>query len=158
LQKIDNRMISATHFHAMVVHFPIALLTTGFLFELLSLLRGRADFSKIAFYLLLTGTIGAVVSYLAGRQAGAGMEEGELAQAMELHEQAATVALVLAVLTTAFSLYSQGRSLKTGWSKWTGLLLFASVVAAIGLTGYYGGQLVFRHGAGVELALPDFGQ
>jgi len=29
-------------------------------------------------------------------------------------------------------------------------------VSAILRTGYLGGQLVYKHGAGVELALPDF--
>lgn len=149
-------MISATHFHAMAVHFPIALLMVGFLFELVSAFRSNSFFSKTAFSLLVIGTLGAAVSYFAGRAAGAGMEEGDLAQAMELHERAATLTLVLAILTTVVCSYRMFRASQTAWVKWVGLLLFAVTVAAIAQTGYYGGQLVFRHGAGVELSLPNF--
>ena len=75
-------MISATHLHAMAVHFPIALLITGFLSELASFIFKRSFFRQAAFYLLLLGTLGTIVSYLAGNAAGKGMEEGAMAKAM----------------------------------------------------------------------------
>ncbi len=39
-------------------------------------------------------------------------------------------------------------------AKWAGILLYTLLVVAVARTGYLGGQLVFSHGAGVELALP----
>ena len=45
---------------------------------------------------------------------------------------------------------------KKGWVKFARIILFAVTIAAIARTGYLGGQLVYKHGAGVELALPDF--
>jgi uncharacterized membrane protein len=35
------------------------------------------------------------------------------------------------------------------------VLLFALVIVAIGRTGYLGGQLVFKHGAGIELGFSE---
>ena len=149
-------MISATHLHAMAVHFPIALLLAGFFSEILSLITKKKFFSDAAFYLLLLGGIGAVIAYFAGQSAGAGMEEGDLANAMDLHEQAATFALILTILTTGFYLLKHFKDLTQKWVKALCIALFTLTVGAIARTGYLGGQLVYKHGAGVELGLPDF--
>jgi len=150
------KMITSTHLHAMVVHFPIALLIVGFLSELIALFYHKSFFSNAAFYLLLLGTAGTVVSYLAGNAAGEGMEEGSLGKAMELHEQAATVVLWLTIVTAAVYLGFYFFKYRKTWAKMLGIILFSVVIAAIVRTGYLGGQLVYKHGAGVQLALPDF--
>ena len=105
-------MISATHFHAMAVHFPIAILMAGFLSELI--------------------------------------------EATQLHEQAAAFALTPTVITAIFYLCNFIMKFSKSWVRITCIILFAGAVRAIVRTGYLGGQLVYRHGAGVELALPDF--
>jgi len=149
-------MISATHLHAMAVHFPIALLIVGFVSELVSFFFKRSFLRQAAFYLLLLGTLGTIASYLAGNAAGEGIEEGPLARAMELHEQAATIALWLTGITAAVYLTVNIFKYQKSWARIAGVILFAAVIAAIARTGYLGGQLVYKHGAGVELALPDF--
>jgi uncharacterized membrane protein len=149
-------MITASHLHAMVIHFPIALLIVGFLSAVIALFNKKPFFNLAAFYLLLLGTAGTVASYLAGNAAGEGMEGGTLGKAMKSHEQAATIALWLTCLTAAFYLAVAIFKYKKGWIKFAGIILFAGTIAAIARTGYLGGQLVYKHGAGVELALPDF--
>jgi uncharacterized membrane protein len=149
-------MISATHFHAMVVHFPIALLIVGFFSEVIALFSKKSFFHQTGFYLLLLGTLGTITSYLAGNAAGEGMEEGSLEKVMELHEQAATVSLWLTIITSAVYLSLYFLKYNKIWTKVVGIVLFASVIGAITRTGYLGGQLVYKHGAGVELALPNF--
>lgn len=149
-------MISATHLHAMAVHFPIALLIIGFLAEVISLFIQKKFFKQAAFYLLITGTFGTVATYLSGNAAGQGMEEGTLGKAIELHEQAATIALWLTIFTAVFYVVVFFLKYSKNWVRIAGIILFASVVGAIARTGYLGGQLVYKHGAGVELALPDF--
>ncbi len=149
-------MISATHLHAMVVHFPIALLMVGFLSAVVAFFSKKDFYQKSSFYLLLLGTTGIIVTYLAGNAAGEGMEEGTLKKAMELHEQAATVSLWLTIITTVAYLVIYFLKYNTNWLKIISLLLFAGAISAMARTGYLGGQLVYKHGAGVELALPDF--
>jgi len=151
-------MISATHLHAMVIHFPIALLMVGFLSELIALFTKKEFFSTAAFYLLVLGALGATAAYLSGSYAGEGIEDGPLKIPMELHEQAATITLVLAIVTAIFKSVILLFKYKKSWSKWLGILLFLAVVGAVARTGYLGGQLVYSHGAGVELALPDFNE
>jgi len=149
-------MISATHLHAMAVHFPIALLIVGFLSELISIFYKKDFFRQAAFYLLMLGTLGTIAAYLAGNAAGEGIEEGPLGKAMELHEQAATIALWLTGFTAAVYLAIAFFKYKKSWVSIARIILFAGVITAIARTGYLGGQLVYKHGAGVELALPDF--
>lgn len=149
-------MISAAHLHAMVVHFPIALLIVGFLSELTALVFKKPFFQQAAFYLLLLGTAGALASYLAGNAAGEGIEEGPLGKAMEMHEQAATIAIWLTGFTAAAYLFMAFFTYQKSWARIAGIILFAGVIGAIARTGYLGGQLVYKHGAGVQLALPDF--
>jgi uncharacterized membrane protein len=150
------KMVSSTHLHAMLVHFPIALLIVGFLSQLVAVFFRKPFFSSVAFYLLLLGTAGTVASYLAGSAAGEGMEEGLLGKAMSVHEQAATIALWLTVLTAAVYLVFYFFKYSKTWAKMLGIILFAGAITAIVRTGYLGGQLVYKHGAGVQLALPDF--
>lgn len=142
----------------MAVHFPIALLIIGFLFEILSLVTKSKTkfFADVAFYLLMLGALTITVSYLAGRSAGEGMEEGEFAKAMELHEQAGTIALILTLATVIFYLWKHFKKITRKWVKYIGILFFAATVSAMMRTGYLGGQLVYKHGAGIELTLPDF--
>jgi uncharacterized membrane protein len=149
-------MITSTHLHAMVIHFPIALLIIGFLSEIIGVFIKKSFFSQAAFYLLLIGTLGTITSYLSGNAAGEGIEEGALGKAIELHEQAATIALWLTIVTALVYLAIYFLNFSKKWSHIASILLFAATIGAIASTGYLGGQLVYKHGAGVELELPDF--
>ena len=140
----------------MAVHFPIALLMVGFLSEVIAFFYNKTFFRQAAFYLLLLGTLGTIASYLAGKAAGEGIEEGPLEKAMELHEQAATISLWLTIVTAAVYLGIFIFKYKKSWARIASVILFAGVIGAIARTGYLGGQLVYKHGAGVQLALPDF--
>jgi len=149
-------MITATHLHAMIIHFPIALLMAGFLSEVIALFAKKEFFSSAAFYLLVLGALGAAAAYLTGSYAGEGIEEGPLKNPMELHEEAATITLWLAIITALFRAVVFYFKYNRSWTKWAGIILFAALAGSVARTGYLGGQLVYSHGAGVELTLPDF--
>ena len=60
-------MISLSHIHPMLVHFPIALIVIGFVADFASLVfKKEACLSKAGFYLLIVGTLSAVFALLAG--------------------------------------------------------------------------------------------
>jgi uncharacterized membrane protein len=149
-------MISATHLHAMIIHFPIALLMAGFLSEVIALFSKRDFFNNAAFYLLLLGALGASAAYISGSYAGEGIEEGPLKVPMEMHKNAALFALWLSIITAFFRVVIYYFKYNRIWTKWVGIILFTLLIGAITRTAYLGGQLVYSHGAGVELALPDF--
>ena len=140
----------------MLVHFPIALIISGFIAEIIGLISGKPVFKLGGFYLLLAGTAGTIASYLAGNAAGEGMEGGSLENAMEQHEEAGTIALWLTIATAVVYLGIYIFKYHKKWLRMAAIVLFAVAVGAIARTGYLGGQLVYKHGAGVQLALPDF--
>ncbi len=150
-------MLTAPHIHAMVIHFPIALIFVGFLSEIFALFTKKQFFNNAAFYLLLLGALGAIVAYISGSYAGDGMTDGILQAPMELHEEAATITLWLAIITALYRVALYYFKYSQSWTKWVGIILFTALTASVARTGYLGGQLVFQHGAGIELALPDFG-
>lgn len=150
-------MISATHLHAMIIHFPVALLMAGFLSEIIALISKKEFFSQAAFYLLILGALGATAAYITGSYAGEGVEDGPLKIPMELHEGSATLTLWLAIVTALFRAVVYYFKYNRVWVKWLGIILFTALAGSVSRTGYLGAQLVYSHGAGVELALPDFG-
>jgi len=148
-------MVTPTHLHAMVVHFPIALLLVGFLADIIGLFLSKAIFRQFAFYLLILGTAGVVAAFLSGNAAGEGLEEGSLGKAMNLHQQAAQTTLWLTMAALLFRIAGELLRRNYRWLRVIAFLCFALSTLAVGRTGYLGGQLVFKHAAGVELNIGE---
>jgi uncharacterized membrane protein len=149
-------MLDPTHLHPMIIHFPIALLIVGFLAELIGVITTREFYSRAGFYLLLLGTAGVVAGYISGDLAGEGLAEGgALKAALEAHEGAAQLALWIAVATSLVRIGLVATRRYAGALRWIPLVMFFVSVLAIARTGYFGGQLVFKHAAGVQLSLED---
>lgn len=145
-------MIDQSHLHPMIVHFPIALIIIGFLSDLTGAITKRQFFTHAGLFLITLGSLGSIAAYLSGDMAGDGVTEaGALGTALEIHEEAATLALwtmiVLASLRVTLALTKK----MTGWRQWAMVALLAIGVGTIARTGYYGGELVYRHAAGVQL-------
>jgi len=82
-------MLDLVHLHPMVVHFPIALLIVGFLFELIYLITRNEFYSKAGFYLLVLGALGTFAAFLSGNLAEERIMETEaLERVLETHEEA----------------------------------------------------------------------
>jgi uncharacterized membrane protein len=147
-------MLDLNHLHPMIVHFPIALLIVGFLFDLIGTLLKKEFYSNAGFYLLILGTVGVVAAYLSGGYAGDGVSEaGALKQALETHEAAAELSLWLMAVASITRIGFVVLKKYNGIFKWVALVLFFAGVLSIARTGYYGGELVFKHAAGVQLNL-----
>lgn len=149
-------MITAPHLHAMVIHFPIALLVIGFLSELIAVFSRWSFFENVSFYLLSIGSLCAIAAYISGSYAGDGMTDGIFQEPLGKHKEAALVTLTLSIITTLSKAAIYFFSYQKNWSKWASFILFALLVGSVTRTAFLGGELVFKHGAGIELALPDF--
>ena len=147
-------MFTLDHLHPIIVHFPIALLLVGLVADLFGHFAKKKFFSKAGLLLLLLGTAGTIAAFLSGDHAGEGMPEiGSLSQAVDIHEEAAELTLWLAIITSVVRLASlwivrYGKLLTL-----TALGLFLITAASVARTGYYGGELVYKHAAGVQLDL-----
>lgn len=146
-------MIDISHIHPMLVHFPIALLIAGFFSDILGLFVKKEFFTRAGFYLLILGTLGAIAAVITGHMAGDGIESGSLKQAVEVHEDAGTLTLWLALITSAFRIVLVWLEKYRGILKAAALILFFATVLSVARTGYYGGELVYKHAAGVEFSL-----
>jgi uncharacterized membrane protein len=149
-------MFTAPHLHAMFIHFPIALLIVSFLTELLTVFFKSKFLWNVAFYILILGTLGTIAAYISGIYAGDGINEGLLQLPIEKHEEAAFITLCLALVLSVYKLALKFFEFQKTWSNWLSIILYVLLIGSVARTGYLGGQLVFKHGAGVELALPDF--
>lgn len=151
-------MFDVTHLHPMIVHFPIALLIIAFLADLAGITLKREFFSRMGLILMVLGTVGVVAAYLSGDFAADGLTEaGPLKLAVEDHEEAALLTLWIMVITTIVRLGMVAFRKYTGMARWIPLVLFLAGVASVARTGYYGGELVFKHAAGVQLNFGTFG-
>jgi uncharacterized membrane protein len=139
--------------HPILVHFPIALLPTAILFEALGALWGRDFFRPVATWLLGLGLLGGIVATLAGLwNEEAVVAAGVPETAIDRHESLAF--LTLAVFTVLLAMrWLRGRR----WIPEHPAVFFSIGLvglALLGATGYFGGDLVYRYGAGVERAAP----
>ena len=143
-----------THLHPMIVHFPIALLIVGFLSDIVGLITKRDFFTQAGFYLFTLGALGVIAAFITGSQAGDGIvEEGALKHALETHEGAATLAIWVTSIAAVFRIALFLLKKYSGVLKMVSLALGLLAVMAIARTGYYGGELVYKHAAGVQLDL-----
>lgn len=144
-------MFDTSHLHPMIVHFPIALILVGFLSEIVGLFFKKDFFTKAAFYLLILGTLGVVAAYITGNIAGDGVSEtGQLKNALETHEDAALLTLILLVIATSVRVALVWMKKYNGLFKYIAVVLFLAGVVAVARTGFYGGELVYKHAAGVQ--------
>jgi uncharacterized membrane protein len=138
-------MFDTSHLHPMLVHFPIALVISGFLADLASLfLKKEAWLSKAGFYLLVLGTLSALAAWLTGTFFTSPMSDsaGEI---KATHAFFAWLALGSLIAASVVSILY--RSLKTENSnlKWFSFALYALAAAFVGITGFYGGSLVYNY-------------
>jgi len=137
-------MIPLSHLHPMSVHFPIALITIGFLFDLASLFyKKEACLPKVGYYLQVVGMLVAIAAWGTGYFiAGATQMEGEAMQVKEQHELFATLSLVAVIVATIARIILVYQKTENTLFRYIPFgLSFVSVIF-ITITGYLGGKLV----------------
>jgi uncharacterized membrane protein len=139
--------------HPIIVHFPIALLTTAIVFEVIEMKTKRAVLRQAATWLLGLGFLGALAATASGIAAEEAAEgSGVPASAIETHEFFAFVTLAVFAMLLAIRWLQSKRRLPDIPRVFLAIGLVG--VVFIGLTGYFGGDLVYRYGAGVQPHTP----
>ena len=149
---------SLPNLHPAVAHFPIALLPTALLFDLVCLLRPTwtwLDRGAAALYALAAAGAGA--AFWAGNEAAENL--GELAPAarsiLDQHQDLARYSLIamsaLAVLRLALARREHDRPrIGGGPLRWVLLLGGFGALALLATTADHGGSLVYRQGVAVQ--------
>jgi uncharacterized membrane protein len=145
-------MIASAEWHPIAVHFPLALVTTGA--AALSVARvwdsRRATLATVGTWNLCLGALGALCAVATGLTALAGVEIDAAARAaVALHMKWAiftSVGVLLVAVWRGAGAFADARPSRL----FLGVLW--ALVAALIMTGYRGGQNVYRYGVGVTRA------
>ena len=139
-------MFTLSHLHPMLVHFPIALIATGFLLELVYLFcKKEVCLTKAGYYLLILGALSSVITWLSGILFTSEME-GTAGQVRETHELMATVTVVLLIIAAAIRMYvvvkkkDNDKKLKN-----IAFVVYALATIRVMITGFFGGTLVYNY-------------
>lgn len=147
------------NFHPLAVHFPIALLFTAVLFDVLCLaLRRQRWLDPAATSLYVLGTIGAAAAWWTGTQASTTMWDasGAAQAAMADHESLGLLTLIAFTVVTVLRVVVARTSRRDKVTRFATLRLLALAAALAALillvsTAHKGGELVYGHGMGVTV-------
>lgn len=138
--------------HPMVVHFPIALLAAGFVFELAGMLLRRQWLGHAALLLLVLGALGAVAAARTGEAAEESiLETPAIEEVLEEHEDGGKLTMWAFLGLAALRAVLAWLKRFTAPVGWIFLVLWAAGLALLYETAHHGGQLVYTHGAGVSV-------
>ncbi len=134
--------------HPMIVHFPIALFTTAWLFDLLALWWRQDKLRDAALYMSIVGLLSAGLAVVTGHFAEEAVEHSGIPeQALEIHEQLGFITFWM-----FFGLLGLRLAMRLGWVSDKQVLAVAAGLAGVIVllvASYFGGDLVYRYGAGV---------
>ncbi len=140
-----------TLLHPMLVHFPIALLITSVLFDVLGAWLTRESLREGALWLLVLGVLTGLAAFASGDVAAEAAEKAGVAESLiETHEHLAGATLGVFGALLVWRLLLRNR-----FSPRTRVAYLMVAIVGLGLlsaTGHYGGSLVYEHGAGVNAA------
>ena len=131
--------------HPLLVTFPVALLSTAVLFDVVYLATGTGDFARFAFWAITVGLAVGLGAALFGLLDWLAIRPGTRAKRIGAWHGLGNVALVL--------LFAVSWVMRLGALEYAGILPFVLGLLGIGLalvTAWLGGELVYRLRIGVD--------
>lgn len=132
--------------HPMLIPFPLALWTTSFAVDVLFYFLRHPTLLVIAKFLIAAGCLGAIAAAIPGIIDWLGIKNGDVKRVANWHARLNVTALVVFAISLLLrtSRYSEfvGRKLTVPF------LLSLVGVILISISGWLGGELVFRYRSG----------
>jgi uncharacterized membrane protein len=133
----------------MLIPFPIALWIFSLVADVIYLWRGNLVWRDyVAFYTLLGGIIGAAAAAVPGFIDWLSIKDREVKKLADWHARLNVIALLIFIAD--FYLRTTGGARWVGGSLTIPLLLSVLGIILITISGWLGGELVFRHGVAVD--------
>ena len=131
--------------HPMLIVFPLGLLVTGVIFDIIRFATGDGRWSQIAYYMFGAGIIGGLVAAVPGVIDFVAIPAGTRAKRIGLLHGVGNVVVVL-LFAWSWLLRSDAPQEPEALA----LILSFAGAALGGVTGWLGGELVDRLGVGVD--------
>lgn len=130
--------------HQMLIVFPLGLLATAVIFDLIFFFAGVPVFAIVAFWLVVAGIVGGLLAAPFGFADWLAIPSGTRAKRIGALHGSGNLVVVLLFLGSAWLRGSVPAEAAT----WAYVLSFAGAALAL-VTGWLGGELVDRLGVGV---------
>ena len=139
--------------HPKVVHFPVALLITYSLLEIIGIAFNKEFISKSALLILCLGVVTAFFAVLTGNQAASEFDFwNEKSNALlNEHQTYATYLLWFSAIICGLRIFVVLKKKFTGIFKYIFILIALIMIIIVYQTGMHGGDLVKKFGVGTEL-------
>jgi len=135
--------------HPMLIPFPIALWVFSLVADVIYLWRGNPVWRDwVAFYTLLGGIIGAALAAVPGLIDWLSITDREVKKIANWHARLNVIALL--IFAASFYLRTAGGASIVGGSYTIPVLLSVVGVILITISGWLGGEMVFKHGVAVS--------
>lgn len=143
---MESKVKLAGHpIHPMLIVFPLGLLATSLIFDIVHWITGNGFFSVVAFWMIAAGVIGALLAAIFGLIDWLALPSGTRAKRIGLwHGGGNVVIVVLFIVSWLIRLNAQSNPNVVAY-----ILSVVGVVLAL-FTGWLGGELVDRLGVGVD--------
>ena len=137
--------------HPMMIHFPIALIITTLVVDVLGVALRKKSFTVAGTITTAGALIGAIVAVLTGLFAeDSSWIPGAAHEILETHELFGFIALGVIAMMAVMRLALHDRL--TGGLRWLMILMGTIATGVIIFGAYLGGEMVYNHGAGVKAA------
>ena len=134
--------------HALLSDFPLVLILAWVAMDVAAIALGSSVLWGLARWPLVAGMVAGGLAATAGFTDYLGVAA---AKPRALRTASAHLAVMLSVLTVALlALVFRPAALPEGAGRWLDLAAALGVAAGLGVGGWLGGHLVFRHGVGVD--------
>jgi uncharacterized membrane protein len=132
--------------HPMLIVFPLGLLATAVIFDVLYLIFGNETFPTVSYWLIVAGIVGGLVAALFGLIDWLAIPNGTRAKSVGLWHGLGNVVIVL-----LFALSWYLRRDAPGYTPDNTALIPSALGAGLAIiTGWLGGELVYRLDVGVD--------
>ncbi len=137
------------NYHPLVVHFPIVLIIFAAVFQLLSLLIHKKEFSLVTLILLATGIVSA---WLASNTFHAHPHElaGRAKEIFEVHEEMADLTFWFGLFALIGKIISYYFVRNSKVVEFVVTILMLSAATTVSIAGHHGAMLVHQEGVGPQ--------
>lgn len=145
-------MFDSSHYHPMIVHFPIALIAVGFLADTLSLFFTKKEpcLSRLGFYLMILGTLAAFAGFFTGEFFTTEFAENTPQYDLkETHELFAKITMWIMLAASVIRIVLMIKKKDRGALKWLVYFMYLAAMITVSYTGFLGGSLVFNYMIGI---------